>query len=97
MLERKVRTFLINPLLSTNTRPILEDLRAKGAVVQLVGRWIDYPDCDFIGMDNQQIGYLTTRHLIELGHTRIVYVGGSSSASIMKMLPGFTRRFASLT
>jgi LacI family transcriptional regulator len=89
MLERNVRTFLINPLLSEDIRPILDDLHARGAVVQLMGRWIDYPDCDFIGTDNRQIGYLATRHLIELGHTRIVYVGAASNPTSYDRASGY--------
>jgi LacI family transcriptional regulator len=78
MLVRNVRAFSINPSTGIEIRSILDDLRAKGRPIQLVGRWADYPDCDYIGVDNQHIGYTATRHLIELGHTQIIYVGAAS-------------------
>jgi LacI family transcriptional regulator len=91
MLKRNVRAFSINPPAGADIRSMLNDLRTQGAVVQLVGRGTDYPDCDFIGVDNKQIGYLATRHLIELGHTRIVYVGGASYATNCDRTSGYVK------
>ena len=31
---------------------------------------------DSVSMDNRAAGYIATRHLIELGHTRIGYISG---------------------
>lgn len=77
MLKHNVRAFSIHPPSEVPIGSMLDDLRAQGVIVQLVGRGTNYPECDFIGVDNKQIGYLATQHLIELGHTRIVYVGGA--------------------
>lgn len=75
MLMNGVRVFAINPPPFLDLAPILDDLLDHGALVQLIGRWIDYPRCDFIGTDNELIGYQATQYLIQLGHTRIIYRG----------------------
>jgi len=38
-------------------------------------------DWDFLVCDNRRGGYLATRHLLELGHWRIAFVGGHASSS----------------
>lgn len=91
MLKRNVRAFSINPPAGADISSMLNDLRAHGALVQLVGRGINYPDCDFIGVDNKQIGYLATQHLIELGHTHIVYVGGASYSTNCDRTSGYVK------
>lgn len=91
MLKRNVRAFSIHPPTGIDIRSMLNDLRAQRALVQLVGRGIDYPDCDFIGVDNQQIGYLAARHLIELGHTHIVYIGGAHYSTNCDRTKGYVK------
>jgi DNA-binding LacI/PurR family transcriptional regulator len=75
--QHKVQALAINPP-PFNIQLFLDALRARGVVIQLLGTGAYYPEYDFIGADNQQIGYQATRHLIELGHSQIVYVGGAS-------------------
>jgi DNA-binding LacI/PurR family transcriptional regulator len=91
MLQHNVRAFSINPPAEANIRPLLEDLHARGIPIQLVGRGTNYSDCDFIGVDNKQIGYLATRHLIELGHTRIIYVGGANYSTNCDRASGYVK------
>ncbi len=77
MMRHNVRVFAINPLPYTDMVPILDRLLAQGALVQLLGRWINDPRCDYVGADNELLGYEGTCHLIELGHTHIIYHGGT--------------------
>ncbi len=91
MLMRGVRVFSINPLPYVDMAPILDDLLSHGALVQLVGRGADYPHCDFVGVDNELLGYQGTRHLIELGHTGIAYRGVTRHATGRERLTGYTR------
>ena len=59
-------------------RQIAEALRAHGITVILIDRdLVPFPgrsDFDLVGIDNVQAGYLQTRHLIDCGCRRIVYV-----------------------
>jgi DNA-binding LacI/PurR family transcriptional regulator len=91
MLDRNVRAFSINPPAGSGIHSILDHLRAQGIPFQLVGRWADYSDCDFINVDNQQIGYLAARHLIELGHSQIIYVGAVSYSSTQERARGYIK------
>jgi DNA-binding LacI/PurR family transcriptional regulator len=88
MQQYNVRAFAINPP-QFNIQPFLDALRARGTAIQLLGTGIYYPEYDFIGADNQQIGYQATRHLIELGHTQIVYAGAASYPAIYDRTQGY--------
>ena len=65
-------------------RQIAEALRAHGITVILVDRdLVPFPgrsDFDLVGIDNVQAGYLQTRHLIDCGCRRIVYVSHEKDA-----------------
>lgn len=91
MLQRKVRAFSINPPWSGDIETLLNKLRAQGILVQLVGRPANYADCDYIGADHEQIGYQATRHLIDLGHTHIIYAGGVYHSTSQARAQGYVR------
>lgn len=88
--QHNVRALAINPP-PFNIQSFLDALRARGVVIQLLGTGAYYPEYDFIGADNQQIGYQATRHLIELGHTQIVYVGGASYPATYDRTDGYVK------
>ncbi len=45
-----------------------------------------------VGVDNERVGYLATRHLLELGHRRIGFLGGQSIfPSLIARLEGYRR------
>lgn len=49
---------------------------AKALPLVLVGRSMDGPRIHSLKFDNQTGGYLATRHLLELRHTRIAFIAG---------------------
>lgn len=51
-------------------------LRDHSIPVVLVNYSADGDDCCTVLIDNEQVGYLAARHLIQLGRTRIAFVGG---------------------
>jgi GntR family transcriptional regulator of arabinose operon len=91
MLLQGVRVFSINPPAYTDMTPILDDLLNHGALVQLLGRWVDYPRCDYIGANNELLGYQATQHLIQLGHSQIIYQGGMSHPTGRDRATGYVR------
>lgn len=91
MLLQNVRVFSINPPTEANIAPILDDLVEHGALVQLLGRQIDYPRCDYVGADNEGVGLQATRHLIDLGHTGIAYLGGTLNPTARDRANGYLR------
>lgn len=55
----------------------------------------DRPEVSYVAPDNEHGGYLATRHLLELGHRRVAYVGrGHSDLECMARLAGFRRAHA---
>ena len=61
-------------------------------VVQVMTRIHDL-DLPYVGVDNEYGGYLATRHLIELGHRHIAFLGSNRSwyAEINDRYGGYTR------
>jgi DNA-binding LacI/PurR family transcriptional regulator len=67
---------------TARVEPVIRELRAHGVIVTLITRYLDQlSDIDYVGADNEQIGYAATRHLIELGHTAIVHFAGTISST----------------
>ncbi|MGI6610855.1 MAG: LacI family DNA-binding transcriptional regulator [Limnochordia bacterium] len=58
----------------------------------LINTLLDSPGMCCVGVDNVQVGYLATRHLLELGHKRIGFIGGPSHFySVNDRLAGYRR------
>lgn len=55
----------------------LSELIDSGIPVSLIGRDFRHPHADLVMADNLKGGYEATRHLIELGHKRIGFIGVS--------------------
>lgn len=53
----------------------LSELIDSGIPVSLIGRDFRHPHADLVMADNLKGGYEATRHLIELGHKRIGFIG----------------------
>jgi DNA-binding LacI/PurR family transcriptional regulator len=53
----------------------LQELIEAGIPVSLIGRDFRHPQVDFVTADNLQGGYEATKHLIDLGHRRIGFIG----------------------
>lgn len=58
--------------------------------VVMVNRMLNSFDSDVVLLDNYEAGYIATRHLIELGHSRIGFLlGQQESASSMNRYKGY--------
>jgi LacI family transcriptional regulator len=64
----------------------LNFLLGEGIPVVLIDRDLKNSEVDAVLTDNQQGGFLATRHLIELGHTLIACIAGPSNIT-----PGYER------
>ncbi len=57
---------------------LVQDLNTmiqRGFPVVLAGRYFDELKCDAVTTDNESGGYQAAKHLLELGHRRIAYMG----------------------
>jgi LacI family transcriptional regulator len=57
----------------------LDFLVSRNMPVVMIDRNVPNVEVDAVLTDNQLGGYLATRHLLDLGHTRIACIGGPSS------------------
>lgn len=62
---------------ASETKPeFLERIAAGGTPICVAVRRPPDADVDYVGPDNRLAGRMATRHLIELGHKRIAFIGG---------------------
>src|SRR4051812_22258350 len=74
--EQRVQGVLITP--TAELSPALDALRARGVPVVLLDRRATEPDRCAVAVDDLHGGRLAADHLLERGHRRIAFVGGSS-------------------
>jgi LacI family transcriptional regulator len=60
----------------------------------LVDRYFSSLDAGFVGSPDVEVGALATRHLIELGRTRIAHIGGYGMSPAVDRLRGYKRALA---
>lgn len=86
---------IVSPALGT-TPDMLEPLRTSGHAIIFVSRFLPGFDADFVGNADIIGMQRATRHLISLGHRRIVMLGGIPGTSSCKnRLTGFRRSITS--
>jgi LacI family transcriptional regulator len=74
--EQRVQGVLITP--TARLSPALESLRRRGVPVVFLDRQAPTPDQCSVAVDDVLGGRLAAQHLLERGHRRIAFIGGSS-------------------
>jgi len=70
----------------------LREIVESNVPVVVIGRDFQHEDVDFVSTDNLNGGFEATRHLIDLGHTRIGFIGATlSGGSSLKRLQGYLK------
>jgi len=68
----------------------LQELVDAGVPISLIGREFRHPQTDLVGADHLKGGYEATRHLVELGHKRIGFIGVSLTKGLgLKRFQGY--------
>lgn len=92
LLERQVDGILIN---SVATGASLRRLTSAGMPFVVINRRVESTsgvEADYVMVDAERGCYLATRHLLELGHARILYHGlEPASVPTFERLPGYRR------
>ncbi|WP_313646362.1 LacI family DNA-binding transcriptional regulator, partial [Pseudomonas sp.] len=74
---------------------LLQSLAGVRTPMVIVDRELEGVDADLVRIDHEQGGYLATRHLLELGHRDIAYIGGPAETGVSQLrLRGFRRAMA---
>lgn len=72
--EQRVAGLLISPVQADFSA--LRPIRQSGTPVVIVGRGSSDPSFSSVSVDDVEGGKVATRHLVELGRTRIAFIGG---------------------
>ncbi|WP_134699198.1 LacI family DNA-binding transcriptional regulator [Ammoniphilus sp. YIM 78166] len=84
MLEYRVGGVIISPIPGTSHEDI-ERLEQLGMPVVIATRETTFPEkFDYVGVDNVLGGKLAIQHLIEKGHRRIAFLGGTNDSSVWR-------------
>jgi LacI family transcriptional regulator len=90
LLQRQIDGFLLVPARDSSESIALLQSRAVPAVV--VDRRVPHGPVDGVRSDSEQGAYQLIRHLLDLGHTRIAVLSGSSAVSTaVDRVAGYTR------
>ncbi len=91
LLEHGVDGILLSPADGTDAQAIKEILAGGLPIVQ-VSRWLADLPCDIVGPDNMMMAAEATRYLIDLGHRRIAFLGGTPGQSArIERLAGYSQ------
>ncbi len=88
--EKKVDGLILSSINLENK--YLETIIERGYPLVFVSRVYPGVDVNFVGMDTHYGGYLAGKHLVELGHREIAFVGGKFSiGSVQGRFLGFLK------
>jgi len=90
-LEIGATAVAINPPSWFDVTHAIRQLQMADIKVVLIGRRMESPDTDYVGTDNRLLGYQAARHLIDLGHTRIIHISTPKYTSAQDRAEGYVR------
>ncbi len=79
LIRKQVDGVIFTSMHKTNPIDWLEELEESGIKAVCINKQTPIPWIDSVSTDFLSGGYLATRHLIELGHRRIAYIGSLTS------------------
>lgn len=89
LLTQHIVGLAITPPRFGSTKWVINRLRQAGVPFVFIGRQNGEEPVDSVSPDNQQIGYRAARHLLDLGHRRIVHLGFSDYSTGRSRLEGY--------
>lgn len=69
----------------------VERLGSRLPVVLMARFYPELAGYDYVGVDNTEIGYQATRHLVELGHRQVIFLGAPAATSGADRARGYVR------
>lgn len=70
-------------------------LAEEGLPIVVINRILEHPKISYVSTDMEKGGYIATKHLIELGHTKIAFINGPShSEAAERRLSGYKKALA---
>lgn len=93
LIDQRVAAVIITaPSQSGEFAANIRRLRENGIYVMLLTRFVESEfNLDYVGADNERIGYQATQHLLQLGHTRIVHIAAKGTSTALDRARGYLR------
>jgi LacI family transcriptional regulator len=88
----------VDALLVASTQPTPEAFRRLEATkvpYVLLGRWFPGLAANFVGVSDEAVGSIATRHLLEIGCRHTAYIGGTQAGPALGQLEGYKRTLTS--
>jgi len=77
---------------SKSAEASIRRLHAKGIYVMLLTRYVESDfSLDYVGADNERIGYQATQNLIQLGHRTVVHIAARGTSTALDRARGYLR------
>ncbi|MFH0796921.1 MAG: GntR family transcriptional regulator [Candidatus Omnitrophota bacterium] len=93
--EKGAEGLILTPVITVNRTPsadqALKEVLAEDFPLVFVDSTIPEIQVDYVTTNNEKGGYLATRHLIKLGHSRIGFVLGININTVQERLAGYRR------
>lgn len=83
MMENRVAGIILIPV-SGRSNDTIRQVNQWGIPIVIAGKNPQGTDCDFVGTDNVKGAQMAVNHLLQKGHQRIAFVGGSADAETRK-------------
>jgi LacI family transcriptional regulator len=77
--RQRVAGIIVASLQTAQSDTLLGRLADQGLPLVLIGRSLEHPRVDSVSANYRRGGFLATRHLVDLGHRRIAFVGAEMS------------------
>lgn len=95
LLDKRVDGLIVAPADPEENRELYQELLEWQIPIVLIDRYLPDLPIDFVATDNELGGYLATRHLLNLGRRRIVFVSNGSrerrATSVVSRFVGYQR------
>jgi LacI family transcriptional regulator len=97
MERQQVEFFLgrqVDALVLASVQPtpeIVQLIESRGVPFSLIDRRLENANCNFVGVDDERIGYMATEHLIEIGCRRIAHIRGPEISTGIGRVRGYVR------
>lgn len=90
MREHHAAGIVLCPALGT-PRTLVKQVQSWGIPLLVLVRPLGASGYDYVGSDNEEGTYLSTRHLVQSGHKRIAFLGGQTGSVLEQRLKGYRR------
>ncbi len=91
LLARQVDAIILASVQESAQSPVFRNMDQRGTPYVLIDRNITGLKASYVGVDDEHIGYLATRHLIERGCRSIAHIGGPSVSTAEGRLRGYRK------